>query len=182
MKTNQLDKLFDPFHSHNTTEDHNSAFSYDTYENIRMACSFHPPVQVKNVITNNSEKLNILHINARSLVNKLDDLFTLMMETDINWHVISVSESWLSKNIEKRYSLTGYNSCFFSRGSGPGGGSALYVKNLLRHTMLNIPPFTTAEVVGADVKVAENRSILACQIYKSPNTDRSYSFMNLSSA
>ena len=168
----RLDKIFDPFHSNNANEKHNSAQSYDVYDNLRMACSFHLPADVKNVITKNSEKLNILHLNARSLVNKLDDLCTLMTETDVCWHIISVSETWLSKDIEDRYNLTGYNSLFYSRCTSAGGGSALYVKDHLHQTQLNLPQFTTAEAVGSEVKISENRNILVCQIYKSPNTDK----------
>ena len=115
MTINRLEKIFDPFFSENHTGNNNSEFSFHTFENIRVACSYHLPVQVKNIVTNDPEKLNILHVNSRSIINKYDDLCNLMTETATKWHILSVSETLLSKNIENMYNISVYNACFCSR-------------------------------------------------------------------
>ena len=73
MISTSSDKLFDPFASSSLPESNNSAFRYDAYDKIRTECLFHMPETVKNIITQSQSKLNILHINARSIVNKYDD-------------------------------------------------------------------------------------------------------------
>ena len=60
-----IDRLFDPFLSDSVTENN---LSYDAFEKIRVSCSLHLPEDVKNIITNNSNKLNIMHVNARSVL------------------------------------------------------------------------------------------------------------------
>ena len=172
MTLNQLDKILDPFFSDSHTENNNSELSFHTFDNIRLACSYHLPVQVKNIATNGPDNLNILHVNSRSIINKYDDLCTLMAETATTWHIISISETWLSKNIENMYNLSGYNACFCSRDSSIGGGSALYINDQLQQKQISIPPFTTAEVVCSEIKIGTHKNIVICQIYKSPNTDK----------
>ena len=68
MNGASLDTIFDPFSSENDTENNNNTFSYDTFENIRLACEFHLPKDIQHVITNNQDKLNIMHVNARSIL------------------------------------------------------------------------------------------------------------------
>lgn len=172
MTLNQLDRLFDPFFADSHTENNNSELSFHTYDKLRVVCSYHLPLQIQNTVTNDFEKLNILHVNSRSIINKLDDLCTLMTETKTKWHIISVSETWLSENIENVYNLSGYNACFCSRKSGAGGGSALYIYDKLHQKQLGIPPFTTAEAVCSEIHITTNKKIAICQIYRSPNTDK----------
>ena len=177
MTSASFNRIFDPFSSDSATENMIPDFVYDAFENIRVSCSLHLPVNVRNIVTNNSIKLNIMHVNARSLINKHDDLCNLMLETSINWQLISVSETWLTKDIENMYCLPGYSAYFCSRDRSAGGGSALYIKNDLNSKQLNIPTFTTAEVIGASLELTNNGSMLVCQIYRSPHADK-YQFIH----
>ena len=173
MNSVEVEKTFDPFSTCNKSEENNNIFSYDAYENIRVSCSFHLPNKLKDVIAHNSNEFNIMHLNARSIVKNFDDLCTLMTETKVDWHAIAISETWLSKNIEDRHNIPGFRSYFCSRGTGTGGGSALYIKEHLHQKQLVVPIFTTAEVVCTSTTFTNNSSIIVCQIYKSPNTDKS---------
>ena len=170
MISTSLDKLFDPFASSSLPESNNSAFRYDAYDKIRTECSFHLPETVKNIITQSQSKLNILHINARSIVNKYDDFCNFLMHTEVGWHIISMSETWLSKSIENMYSLPGFRAYYCSRALGTGGGSALYIANNFSSIQLKNLTFTTAEVVSVQIKL-RNVSFVVCQIYRSPSTD-----------
>ena len=64
MNGASLDTIFDPFSSENDTENNNNTFSYDTFENIRLACEFHLPKDIQHIITNNKDKLNIMQITT----------------------------------------------------------------------------------------------------------------------
>ena len=177
MNGASLDTIFDPFSSENDTENNNNTFSYDTFENIRLACEFHLPKDIQHVITNNQDKLNIMHVNARSILKKLDALCTLITQTAVKWHFVSVSETWLSKNIEQDYNVPGFKAFFCSRELGGGGGSALYISDQLSPCQLDIPPFTTAEAITVSIQFSKNISIAFCQVFRAPRTDR-YQFIN----
>ena len=82
-------------------------------------------------MSNITNKLNVMHVNTRSIVNTYDDLCNLLIETATTWHIISISETWLSKSIEDNYNLPGYQAFHCSRETGAGGGAALYIANHL---------------------------------------------------
>ena len=164
------EKIFDPFALATDTND--SSLAYDAYEKLRVACSFHSPTDMSNFIANNTNKLNIIHINARSIVNKHDDLCTLLVQTAITWHIISISETWLTKPIENQYNIPGFHAFYCSRDIGAGGGSALYIADHLHPEQIYNPIFTTAEVVCATIKLNNNTTIIICQIYRSPSSDK----------
>ena len=84
-----LERILDPFSRDKETDNANGTEAYHAYERIRTNCSFELPSNMQNVIHNNKGKLNILHINARSIVNKVDDLCSLLKETAVTWHIIS---------------------------------------------------------------------------------------------
>ena len=170
MSQGPLDKIIDPFVSEDDADANNIAFYYHSFENIRTNCSFHLPNELRNVLTESTE-INILHLKARSLVNKLDNLRNLLNETATTWHVISISETWIAQNIEKKYNLSGYQSLFCSRNIGAGGGSAIYIKSYMCSERLDCPAFTTAEIACAQIHI-DNTSIIVCQIYRSPSTDK----------
>ena len=173
MDSRSLETLFNPFPITNDTDENNATFSYNDFENIRVACSYHLPENLKNIIANKSNQLNIMHLNSRSIINKLYSISNLLVQTAVDWHIVSVSETWLSRNIEEYYILPGFHGFFGSRDTGAGGGSALYISDQLCPRQLNIPPFTTADAVGASFKLSNKYSVVVCQIYKAPNTDKS---------
>ena len=169
MARTYQDIVFDPFTS-TTTDDLD--LSHHSFDKIRNNCTFHMPKEVCQHITNNSRKLNILHVNARSIINKLDSLCLLLNETDIAWHVISVSETWLAKSLQNNYNIQGYHAVFCERQGGSGGGAAIYIDNRLCPETLQCPSFTTAEVTCAKIKLKDRSFMIICQIYRPPNSNK----------
>ena len=167
---NPLNKVFDPFIA-NTPTGLNDDVSFHSFERIKNNCTFHLPNQIQHIIGESSNNLNVIHINARSIVNKLDDLCCFLNETNTKWDLISISETWLSQSIEDNYNISGFHALFCGRISGHGGGSAIYVADHLCPERLCGPAFTTAEVVCASIK-HHNIHIIICQIYRSPNSNK----------
>ena len=73
----------------------------------------------------------ILHLNVRSLKNKMDDFQTFLLNSGVEWSVICVTETWLKPEILKYFNLERYNLFASCRENGEGGGTALYVHNSL---------------------------------------------------
>ena len=77
--------------------------------------------------------LGIIHINARSMLSKIDAIRIWAHSTDTDIFVLS--ETWLSKSVsDKDISIKGYNVFRCDR-PRKGGGIAIYVKNRF-HTSL----------------------------------------------
>lgn len=73
-----------------------------------------------------SNGIGIIHLNARSLIQKLD--FIEMLVSQSNVDVLVVSESWLCDSVpDSDVLLIGYNIYRADR-VGRGGGIAIYVK------------------------------------------------------
>ena len=52
---------------------------------------------------------SILHLNARSLKNKMDDFCTLLSGSGVEWSVICVAETWLKMDMLQYFMIAGYN-------------------------------------------------------------------------
>ena len=88
-----------------------------------------PNSRITKTETNN--KLSCMYFNARSIVNKLDELEIYTKEEELD--IIGVTETWLTDEIlTSEFSLEGYTLLRKDRNDVAktrGGGVALYVKN-----------------------------------------------------
>lgn len=90
-----------------------------------------------NVVKNYQIKLSLLHINIRSIHNKLEDLKYFICQINQLPEVVVVSETWLKSNEIDYYNLPGYTSYFSCRDEGNGGGVAIYVRSSLAHSLIS---------------------------------------------
>lgn len=77
--------------------------------------------------------LNILYLNARSLVKKLDDLInivSLLKTIDL----VVISESWLKDDISPYYNIPGHESMHICR-KDKRGGISMFVKTEINSTI-----------------------------------------------
>lgn len=87
------------------------------------------PGSVNTVIKNFSTRsFTILHMNMRSLINKMPLFEVLLAQLNVHFSCIVISETWFSQNeFLEKYSLYGYKMFCRSRFHGAGGGIAMYV-------------------------------------------------------
>ena len=82
---------------------------------------------VLKILCNQYNGLNICHINAQSLNNKMDELRHLCDESEVD--IVCVSETWFREEIcDNMYRIEGFN-IFRSDRKRHGGGVAIYIKN-----------------------------------------------------
>ena len=89
--------------------------------------SIQPQVRIKNSI--NKDKLKCLYFNARSIVNKIQELELLVKNENID--IVGITETWLNVNIlDSEMNIEGYTLLRKDRGENRrGGGVALYIRN-----------------------------------------------------
>lgn len=74
--------------------------------------------------------MKILHLNSRSIINKIDEC--RLMVNLLSPHILCVSESWLKPDISDiEIEINGYNSYRKDRIGRTGGGILVYIKKEL---------------------------------------------------
>lgn len=94
--------------------------------NSNRQCSRDTTANMVNVLAKQNNGLKICHLNAQSLVSKMDEFRFIFENSDL--HVICVSETWLNKSIvDTMVAMNGFNMHRADRDDGYGG-VAIYVK------------------------------------------------------
>ena len=133
-----------------------------------------------------SDRLNldngftVLHMNMRSLKNKMDDFQTFLHNSGVEWSVICISETWLKPEILKYYNLESYNLFASCREGREGGGPAVYVHN--SYNARRCDDISTLGKENAFVEISnkgscQSKTIIVGGLYRPPTTPH-LPFMN----
>ena len=161
--------IFDPF-----VEDiSNISATYTQFDNIRTNCNYYEPTKIKDLSCFESS-LSIVHINARSMVNKTDDINTFLAQLKHKVSIVCISETWLKPNIEERFHLGDQYKAFYkSRKTRVGGGSAIFAEingtSIMKE--LKLYEFKTAEVITIHITIPNQPPLIVCQIYMPPENE-----------
>ena len=147
---------------------------------IRENCNYHTTLTKKDF----DDTFCVLHMNVRSMKNKMDEIITFLSKSDIQWDVICISETWLKgkMTVVKYYDLEQYKLFANCRSSGEGGGTAIYI-----HTKHQVEERSDlgnddieATIVQINVKTKSgNKNIFVGAIYRPPNSVNSCFLMNM---
>jgi hypothetical protein len=114
-------------------------------------------------------KLKCYYFNARSILNKIDDLRHIISSS--NFDLIFITETWLTENFENSFLLnnTSYSIMRHDRATQKGGGVACIYKKLVTpipvvHAVQN----EFHDIIAFDVKT-EKEKIRFCVVYFPPN-------------
>ena len=165
---------FDPF----DTNISNISTTHTQFDIIREECHYYEPIKIKD-LSSFDNSVSIIHINARSMVNKIDDIATFLVEIRKKVSIVCISETWLHAGIEDRFSLgEQYKSFYKSRQGKAGGGSAIFAELNGIQTIkeVNIYEFKTAEVVTIQINSPKQPPYIVCQIYRPP--EKELDFLN----
>ena len=139
-----------------------------TLLNIQNQCKHYTTVDIPKV----KEKFSVLHVNARSLKNKFDVINIFLDNSEVDWSVICVSETWLKEEIIKYYNLDKYNLFASCRQSGEGGGTAIYVNSQLKAKPRKDLEANNFENTFVEIEIAYQsckKHIIIGEVYRPPN-------------
>ena len=110
--------------------------------------------------------LGIIHVNIRSLIQKLDYVNSLILQSDPD--ILVLSESWLKKSIaDSDVALLGYNLFRVDR-VGRGGGVIVYVKTGLSVSVLDsISLPKKLEFIALKIQLGPS-SVVVIGVYRPP--------------
>ena len=121
-------------------------------------------------IENKPKTLHCKLINARSVVNKLNDLH-IMFDSE-NPDIVGITESWATKDIsDSELSINGYTIYRRDREHAKGGGVMLYVKDSLNTEV--IIDYTHRDVESLFCKIGKGKCAFYIGVfYRPPNSTK----------
>ena len=125
--------------------------------------------------------LHFIHINVRSIVNKMDQMRFLARST--NAAVVAVSETWLDESIyDSEVKIPGYSILRNDR-NRDGGGVCLYIRDNVAFKRRTDLDSKNIEGVFANIILPKTKPILVGCVYRPPKFGKFYNsledlFMN----
>ena len=118
-----------------------------------------------------AKNISFISFNARSLLHKIDELRTLLPQWNKQPEVIAVSETWCNPSEKSAaYNIDGYTIYRADHSSRSGGGTCLYIRDGIDHSLL----FTTLDDGLESVWLSlpyGNRHLIVASIYRPPSAD-----------
>ena len=114
-------------------------------------------------------EFSVLHLNCRSVLNKLNDIALLNALFDMPPDILMLSETWLTP--ASYFNLHSYSSYHCIRANGRrGGGVSICVKDVYDTSELqcNFKP-TVFEFVGRVIKTSLQSTVCVC-VYRPPSS------------
>ena len=120
---------------------------------------------------------NVLNLNARSLLDKLDDLqvFLRDIENSINFtfDVITIQETWLDSKTENLVNIPGYNFiCKHKVPSKRGGGLGIFIKEShtfkVRNDLFQLQENVKFDGLFIEIISNDKKNIIIGSLYRSP--------------
>ena len=119
--------------------------------------------------------LHIIHFNARSLLPKLADVCTLVVE--FNAAIVCVTETWLDDSVmDSEIELSGYVVQRKDH-KRSGGGVCMYVRSDLVFNPR--PELSTAqlETLWIEILLPKTKPVLVCVCYRPPHQNDFYKLL-----
>ena len=116
----------------------------------------------------------VLHLNIRSIYNKVDELISLISLVNFSFDAICISESWLNSNTKDLISIPGYNAFHSLRPIGKrGGGVSIFVKESYHVKIVDNVTCNTNIIESLFLQLTrEKQKLYVGTIYKPPQVNR----------
>lgn len=121
------------------------------------------------------EGLNILQINARSILNyeRFDQLKLIVQSLPCDLHAIIISETWINNySICDSYVIPGFTGSFSCRTDRSGGGLAIFIRDDINFEIIKIADKENF-VITLSLKniLPQQKDLLLTAVYRPPSTN-----------
>ncbi len=109
----------------------------------------------------------MMHLNIRSVTNKLDSFKQLIYSLNKPFQVIGLTETWLKETNEDLFKLENYDFVNVNRSTKSGGGVGIYVSNELKYKVrfdLNTSTEDVIESVFIEIITTVGKNIIIVSI------------------
>lgn len=143
-------------------------FDITDMDKIVSQCEYYT---ISNGIPQTQHLLSIIHLNARSVKNKFDEIQHLLTVSGVDWSIICISETWLKSNLLDFFNLDKYNLFASCRDGGEGGGTLIYVNKIFETKERKDLQCSLNESTFVEINIPNipKRSVIVGDIYKPPS-------------
>ena len=168
-QTANLSQLFNQFNNNNenhTNKDPDNA----------VKCRYYDIEEIQTLkIPNKSKSLSMFHINTCSLSKNFDDLEYLLKTTNMDFDIIAIADTRITKNINKitNFNINNYVFEFIPTESSTGG-TVIYIANHLAYkprTDFQIYKKRDLESTFIEIINLKKSNVIIGCIYRHPNMD-----------
>ena len=168
-----LDQKFETFcyteHKHFDFEHEIDPENKFFYSVVNNKCNY-----FNNIIYQKDSAPFLFHFNCGSLGSKFDDLENYISSLTFQFDIIALSETWLKADTNiALYQLSDFYMYRLDRVCRKGGGVAIYVKNTLKHRLLNQMTYVVNDLLEClTIELTDqnnNKNIVTC-IYRQPDS------------
>ena len=164
--------IINRLHVVNDDIDPDKNFCRMNYRNVDyyMPDKFNEFINCKNI----GDNFSLLHLNARSLENKLDDLHAFLNSLTMKFTVVVVTETWANESNMQRLVIPGYSCYMKPRIGRRGGGVAVYVEESISCVVkdeMNDCESDNFEFLCVQLNLPFGNKANIAAVYRPPNTD-----------
>ena len=111
----------------------------------------------------------MLNTNIRSLYSNFESLKDFLRESDMNFNIIGLVETWLKDQPHEYFEIDGYNLELTNRQNKRGGGVCLYVDENINYKVrtdlneIKHPEYT--ESLFIEIEQSKSKNIIVGVIY-----------------
>ena len=148
---------------------------YDIDEHLpsNIDSSYHS-IHDLSTSTTSPTDLSFLHMNIRSLSCHFDELQSLLVNLNIGFNVVAVSETWdsFARPVSSNINMAGY-TFLSSKSHSQNGGVGLYIKTSLGPVPRPdlVSDSEDYETVWAEIENSKDKNILICCAYRHPSSE-----------
>ncbi len=122
---------------------------------------------------NKLKGLKIIHINARSILNKMNELRVICNQSGSEF--LCITESWLNSGHEDfEFTISGYDLYRKDRCFSTGGGVCVYVKKSNNFSINVIENNVNIGMICIEVMRKRTKKFSIITLYRPPNVDIDY--------
>ena len=128
---------------------------------------YHDMTSYDNLSSNPANQLNLLHINARSLPDKSNQISAMLSSLKRSPDILCFSESWLQESSHESCNFSGFKGYHVYRKQRCHGGVSIFVSNYLSSTILPDSSYIhdDIEIISVEVQISD-KSFIICTIYR----------------
>ena len=134
---------------------------------IDQICKYHDLLSYQKISSECTNYFNILHINARSLSGKIDQIEAFLTPLSNPPDVLCITESWLQTDSHEYCNIRGYKAYHVFRKQREHGGVSIFIADHLNSDQLKDLSYIHDEIELNTVDVyVRNKSYSVCAIYR----------------
>ena len=123
-----------------------------------------------------NEPFSIIHENIRSIPKNLDKFINYLMNIELQFSIIGLTETWLKDHSRDLYNIDGYSPVHNIRKSRTGGGVSLYIKDnidfKIREDLTMSNDLMETLFIEIDKNTfGKNKNTIVGVVYRPPDTD-----------